>query len=175
MCLRCRVSDQGFRSAKAFGELDQFDAFEDVSDKAFATGSFGNFKGNHAAEAGGLFEGNAVPFMGWQAGVVDFSDFRAGGEPSGNLAGGFFLFFQAHRQGFQAAGNEPAVEWRECRAGRQAQVAQAIGDDIRVADKNACQRIVVSGQIFAGAVQNDVGTEFDGTQKYRRQESVVDD
>ena len=31
------------------------------------------------------------------------------------------------------------------------------------------------GQIFAGAVQNDVGSEFDGTQKYRRQESVVDD
>ena len=94
-------------------------------------------------------------------------------EPGGDGDGVGALALHAQREGLDAAHGEVGIRRGRARGRRCGRAAQWF--EVRfVGDDEAAHDVAVAGEVFGGAVDDDVGAEFQGAHQQRRGEGVVD-
>ena len=171
MRLGGRVGDETFYTAQTFCEADEADGSQHAEGGLMAVG----IEGEHSACAAGLPVVDLFVFEAGESRIEHLRDLRMVGKPLGEGLGIFLRSFHAKCQCLDAAGDEPAVPWREAAADGLVEETDLFRDLFVPAYDKACKGVIVSGEVLGAAVKDDIGTEVDRIAEVRAHEGIVRD
>ena len=166
------VADQRLNTAEAFGQGKDFEASHHGID--IGIGTF-ELEGDHAAEAAHLPFRQFMIGMVEKTGIVDLFNARMLGQEGGNGSCVFFVLAHTYGEGFDAAQSEPCIERGGDATGGILIELDGLVDLFVVQHKRTTDDIAMSINIFGSAVDNDVGTQFEGLLEVGTGEGVVHD
>ena len=163
VCLGGRVGDETFYTAQTFCEADESDGFQHAEGSLMAVG----IEGEHSAAAAGLPVVDLFVFEAGKTRIEHLRDLWMAGKPLSEGLGIFLRSFHAKCQCLDAAGDEPAVPWREAAADGLVEETDLFRDLFVLAYDKAREGVIVSGEILGAAVEDDVGAEVDRIAEVR--------
>ena len=130
---------------------------------------------DHAAEAAHLPFGQFVMRVIGQPGVVHLRDLRMAGQERRERHAVLVVPLHPDRQRLGAAQNQPGVHRAEDRAFGILHEPQPLDVIVAYRHRHAADAVAVAVEKLGGAMDDDVGAEFDGALNVRAGERVVDD
>ena len=133
-----------------------------------------HFNGDHRAERFLLALGQGFLRVAVEAGIVHPGDARLLLQPLRQLQGVFRMRLHAQAQGFQTLEKHPGVERAHAGAGGTDEPVDLL-EDLFGTDHGAAQAAALPVQIFGGAVNHQVRTQFQRFLQRRGAEAVIND
>ena len=155
MGLLHRIGDQRFCTPKALRKGDDAHLFQHALCRFHAV----DVEGNHRTRTSRLLCIDLITRMRFQSSIIYFSDFLLLRQPSCDFVRIFLLPLHAHRQCLDAAHYQPAVEGGQTAAGRLCNQADFCCELFLCRADKTGDRVVMSAQELARAVNDDICTE----------------
>ena len=165
-----RVRDEGFDAAKAGADEAEFQGIHEFF--GIVNCAFG-FEGDDTSAAGHLGGGDVIMRMAFEERVIDALNPGVFFKVPGDGQGGFVLFGDPQGEGLHAAQQQVAAVRIDGSAHGFMQVADFV-HKFRAAEDGACEDVVMAGEVFGAALQDQVDAELQRPLVEGRRKGAVD-